>query len=31
MFLIGDQVLTGLQDAETLAAAIDEELANQGG
>jgi predicted DsbA family dithiol-disulfide isomerase len=31
MFVIGDWVLTGLQDRETLAAAIDEALAATGG
>jgi predicted DsbA family dithiol-disulfide isomerase len=29
MFVIGDRVLTGLQDAATLAAAIDEQLARR--
>jgi predicted DsbA family dithiol-disulfide isomerase len=29
MFVIGDQVLTGLQDRETLEAVIEEELARQ--
>ena len=31
MFVIGDQVLTGLQDRETLGAVIEEELARQTG
>jgi hypothetical protein len=31
MFVIGGQVLTGLQDQETLASVIDEELARTGG
>ena len=30
MFVIGDQVLTGLQDKETLEAVIEEELKSQG-
>jgi hypothetical protein len=30
MFVIGDQVLTGLQDRKTLAAVIEEELKAQG-
>ena len=30
MFVIGDQVLTGLQDRETLEAVIEEELKAQG-
>ena len=31
MFVIGDRVLTGLQDRETLEAAIEEELARNEG
>jgi hypothetical protein len=30
MFVIGDQVLTGLQDRETLEAVIEEEVKSQG-